>query len=161
MAVEDKSKAKILFSGYTIWDCENKYFISKIKPHFETVWVTDGHCSCSLFSEPYDPSLEATKLRKKFSKPKYRKKGWSEARVEREIDRILKTSKKEGGLSSPLFDCIQTYTKEVGICQMHIGWYSGDQNKEGITINESSEFLVNTGARKSNEIHENVLYTFK
>ena len=159
MAVEDKSKAKLIFAGYDIWGCENKSFISKVNSNFDTLWVTEGQCLCSLFSEPYDPLLAAEKLRKKFSKPKYRKKGWSEARIEREIERIQKTSKKEGGLSSLLFNNIQTYTKEVGICQMHVGWYSGDQNKEGIIINECVDFIVSANVGRAREINENVLYT--
>ena len=161
MAFEDKSEAKNIFSGYTILDCKNIVFISEVNPHFDTVWVTDGHCSCSLYSEPYDPVLAAEKLRKKFTKPKYRKKGWSEDRVEREVERILKTSKIEGGLSSLLFQCIQTYTKTIGMCQMHVGWYSGDQNEEGISIYERLDFPINTNIEKANEIYENVLYTFK
>lgn len=159
MAIKDNAEAKKIFSGYVIYACENKSFRSVMLPEFNSVWVTDGHCSCNFYSEPYDPILAIEKLRKIFSKPKYRKKGWTNDRIEKEIKKILKTThKNDGGLSEPLFNCLQTYTREVGLCQIHIGWYSGDQNNEGLRIEEILELLISNNFNKAIEIKENVLY---
>ncbi len=160
IAVEDTKHAKRIFAGYTVWENENKSFKTEIPLKFSAPWLTDGHCSCDLFSNPYDPENEAQKLRKRFSKPKYKKKGWSQERIEREIENILKKPKEKGGLSTILFSCIQSYTKEVGSCYFHIGWYSGDQTKQGLNIIERSKVSVESGLFNANNIEENVLYQF-
>ena len=160
IAVEDPEEAKRIFPGYTVWDNENKSFKSKVPQKYKALWVTDGHCSCDYYSDPYDPENEAQKLKKRFSKPKYKKKGWSEERIEREIKHILSKPKEEGGLSSLLFLCIQNYTKTVGSCYFHVGWYNGDQTKQGLDINERTKVSLSAGPFKSNDVNENVLYEF-
>ena len=161
MAFKNREEAKKIFAGYSLWESENKSFRSEVYSEFETVWVTDAHCSCHFYSEPYDSIMEAEKLRKKFSKPKYRKKGWSQERIEREIEHILKKpSKENGGLSEPLFYCIKTYTKEIGHCYFHIGWYSGNQNMQALKIEARSERSISSDTFKASEIDEDVLYTF-
>lgn len=160
MAVEDVAEAKRTFAGYVLWGNENKSFKSEVPAKFETLWVTDGHCSCGFYSKPYDPEVEKEKLSKRFSKPKYRKKGWSPERIEREVEYILKKPKAEGGLSGPLFSCLQSYTSEVGCCYFHMCWYSGDQDKQGLRIDGRLKVSINSGAVGATEIHENVLYIF-
>ena len=161
MAVEDKGKAKRIFVGYNLWDNENKSFKTEVAAEFDKLWVTDAHCSCAFYSEPYDPEVEVEKLKKRFSKPKYRKKGWTQERIDREVERILRIkSKDEGGLSKPLFHCLQNYVKEIGSCYFHIGWYSGDQTKQGLKIDEYSKVSISSGSINASEIYENVLYTF-
>lgn len=125
VAVEDSEEAKKIFAGYSVWENENKSFKSEVPSHFDTFWLTDGHCSCDFYFDSYNPEEEAKKLRKKFSKAKYKKKGWSQERIERGIEHILSKPKEEGGLSKLLFSCIQSYTKKVGSCYFHVGWYRG------------------------------------
>ena len=162
MAFEDKIEAKKIFAGYSLWDSENNSFRLEVPSVFNAVWVTDAHCSCDFYSEPYDPIMAAEKIKKRFSKPKYRKKGWSQERIEREVEHILKKPSREvGGLSEPLYHCIKTYIQEIGSCYFHIGWYSGDQNKQGLKINERSEHSISSGSFKASEINEDVLYIFK
>ena len=160
IAVEDVEEAKKIFAGYTVWGNENKSFKSEIPQQYNTLWITDGHCSCDFYSDPYDPENEAQKLRKRFSKPKYKKKGWSQERIEREIEHILNKPKEECGLSTSLFLCIQSYTKSIGSCYFHVGWYSGDQTKQGLNIVERSKVSVRTGSFNANDVNENVLYNF-
>jgi len=161
IAVEDEPEAKRLFGGYSLWKNENKSFISAVDIKFKTLWVTDGHCSCDLYSYPYDPIAEAEKYRKKFSKSKYRKKGWTSDKVEREVEFILsRKSREKGGLSDSLFFSLQNYVKVIGRCYFHLGWYTGDQNKQGINILESSEKCLSSGSVESSEIKEDVLYKF-
>ena len=161
IAVEDANEAKKIFAGYTVWDNENKSFKSEVPQQYNTLWVTDGHCSCDFYSDPYDPEKEANKLRRRFSKPKYKKKGWSKERVEREVEQILNKPKKEGGLSALLFSCIQTYTNNIGSCYFHVGWYNGDQTKQGLNITEHSKVSISNDSFNSNSVNENVLYKFK
>ena len=160
MAVEDVAEARRIFAGYVLSGNENKLFKSEVPAKFETLWVTDGHCSCGFYSKPYDPEVEKEKLIKRFSKPKYRKKGWSPERIEREAETILKKPKMEGGLSQPLFSWLQSYTSEVGCCYFHMGWYSGDPDKQGLRIDERLRVSIGSGADGAAEIYENVLYEF-
>jgi hypothetical protein len=160
IAVENVEEAKRLFAGYTVWANENKSFKSELPPQFGTLWVTDGHCSCDFYSDPYDPENEAQKLRKRFSKLKYKKKGWSEERIEREVKQILGKPKQEGGLSSLLFSCIQHYTKNIGSCYFHVGWYDGDQTKQGLRIVDYANVSINSGSVNASDIDEDVLYKF-
>jgi hypothetical protein len=160
IAVEDTEVAKSIFAGYNVWDNENKSFKSEIPPQYHPLWVTDGHCSCGFYSEPYDPEYESQKLRKKFSKPKYKKKGWSQERIEREIEHIMRKQKEKGGLSSLLFSCIEAYTKNAGSCYFHIGWYSGDQTKQGLNIADRKKVTLSSGSITESEVNENTLYEF-
>ena len=160
IAVEDSKEAKSIFAGYQVWENENKSFKSEVPPHYHSFWVTDGHCSCDLYSEPFDPDIEAQKLRKRFSKSKYKKKGWSQERIDKEINYILNRPVKKGGLSKLLFSCIESYTKSSGSCYFHIGWYSGDQTKQGINIFEQKYVSLSDGAFNEGEVNENILYKF-
>ncbi len=161
IAVEDEREAKRIFGGYSLWKNDNKSFISEVDTKFKTLWVTDGQCSCNLYSYPYDPVAEAEKYRKKFSRSKYRKKGWTEEKIEREVKFILnRKSKDKGGLSESLFYSLHHYVKEVGCCYFHLGWYSGDQNRQGINIHERPEIRLSSGSVEASEISEDVLYKF-
>jgi hypothetical protein len=160
MAVENVAEARRIFAGYALWDNENKSFKSEVPAKFEMLWVTDGHCSCGFYSKPYDPIVEKEKLIKRFSKPKYRKKGWSPERIEREVEAILNKPKVEGGLSRPLFSCLQSYTSEAGCCYFHMGWYSGDPDRQGLRIDKRLNVTISSGAIGAVEIYENVLYEF-
>ncbi len=160
IAVENSKEAISIFAGYEVWENENKSFKFEVPINCHALWVTDGHCSCDLYSEAYDPEVEAQKLRKRFSKPKYKKKGWSQERIEREIKHILNRPIKKGGLSMPLFSCIQRYTKNTGNCYFHVGWYSGDQTKQGLSIFERKNISLSGGAFTESEVKENTLYKF-
>lgn len=160
IAVEDVEKVKKVFAGYRVWENENKSFKSEIPAQYHPLWVTDGHCSCDFYADPFNPENEAQKLRKRFSKSKYKKKGWSQERIEREIGHILNKPIQKGGLSTPLFSCIESYTKSTGSCYFHIGWYSGDQTKQGLNITERKKVSVTGEAITENEVNENILYEF-
>lgn len=161
MAVEDDRDAKRVFGGYSLWKNENKSFGSELDPEFHALWVTTGQCSCSLYFYPYDPEEEAEKFRKKFSRLKYRKKGWTHDKVEKEVEHILNNRPKaKGGLSDPLFHCLKNYTSDVGSCYFHLGWYSGDQNKQGLEIVERAQMKLSSGSVDASDIYEDVLYTF-
>ncbi len=160
IAVEDSREAKTIFTGYKVWENVNKSFGSEVPSHYHSLWVTDGHCSCDFYSDPFDPENEAKKYRKRFSKPKYRKKGWSQERIEREIEHILNKPVKKGGLSTPLFSCIESYTINIGSCYFHVGWYSGDQTRQGISIIERKKVSASGGVFTENEVNENTLYEF-
>lgn len=160
IAVEDAEEAKKIFAGYSVWDNENKSFKPEIPSQYHLFWVTDGHCSCGFYSDPYDPEYESRKLRKKYSKQKYKKKGWSQERIEREIEHIMSKPKEKGGLSPLLFSCIEAYIKSKGSCYFHIGRYSGDQTKQGPNITDRKKVSVSSGAIAENEVNENTLYEF-
>ncbi len=160
IAVEDLKEAKRIFAGYQVWENENKSFKSEVPQHYHSLWVTDGLCSCDLYSEPYDPEIKAQKLRKRFSKSKYKKKGWSQERIEKEIEHILNRPIKKGGLSAPLFSCIESYTKSSGSCYFHVGWYSGDQTKQGLSIFEQKNVSLSGETFNECEVNENTLYIF-
>jgi len=160
IAVEDTVEAKRYFAGYSVWDNDNKSFKSEVPSHYNALWVTNGHCSCDLYSNPSDPDKEAEKLRKRFSKPKYKKKGWSQERIDREINHILKKPKNEGGLSAMLFSCIHNYTNEIGSCFFHVGWYNGDQTKQGLNIVKRAKLSIERDSFNANNVNENVLYEF-
>lgn len=160
IAVKDAGEAKNIFAGYQVWENQNSSFSSEIPPEYYPLWVTDGLCSCDFYSDPYNPEYEAQKLKKKFSKPKYKKKGWSHERIEREIENILSKPFAKGGLSLPLFICIKKYTKSSGNCYFHVGWFNGDQTKQGLNIVERKKVSVSAGEFEENEVNENTLYEF-
>ncbi len=161
IAVKEENQAKLIFTGYSLWSNQNKSFGREVPNDFEKLWVTDAYCSCAYYTDPFDPEMEAEKLRKKLSKPKYKKKGWTAERVEREVEKILTKKSNAGGLSEPLYDNLRKYVSEVGSCYFHVGWYTGDQSKQRININERLSLNMASGSILASEINEDVLYTFK
>ena len=160
IAVEDKDAAKRIFAGYSLSENENPSFKKEIPEHYQALWVTDSLCSCAFYMEPYDPKSEAEKLIKKVSKPKYKKKGWSKEKIEREVAQLLGRPKAGGGLSKPLFECVRVYAKTCGDCYWHIGRYAGDQTKEGVRIMDRVVVELGSDSVEAEDIDENVLYRF-
>lgn len=159
IGVENVAEAKKIFADYTVWGNTNKSFISEIPTKHKMLWVTDEQCSCAFYSIPYDPEKDAEKLKKKFSKPKYRKK-WTAERIDREVKEILSRTKQNGGLNFHLFSCVQNYSINFGNCYLHVGWYDGDQTKDDIKIEDRVSVAINLSELTANDICENILYKF-
>jgi len=158
MAFEYKEEAKRIFGGYKVWDNENQAFNLEVPTDYASLWITDGHCSCCYYTYPYDPEKDADKLRKRYRK---KKKGWSAERIEQEVAKTISSRNKEnGGLSDPLFACIKDYVREAGPCYFHIGWFSGDQTKQGIKFRGRQAQTLATGEFGAENVLEDVLYRF-
>jgi hypothetical protein len=74
-----------LKAEYSIVKTANPSLLKMLPENFKAYVVITGMCSCNLYSKPQDPEIEAEKIRKKYRKPKFRKEGWSEAKIERAI----------------------------------------------------------------------------
>jgi hypothetical protein len=94
-AIENTKKAALFFSKFECSKNLNTSFNERLPPKYSSFWLTLGECSCHFYSNVYNKEEEYQQLKKKFSASKYKKKGWSEKRIEKEIILIQNKSKKK------------------------------------------------------------------
>ena len=135
IASRDLDSVKSMLTGYTIYPAENASLRRLLPENYAWSWLTDGHCACSLHIEPYDVDAEIAKIRSKYSKPKFRKRGWNERRIEDKIAGLKKTRVTDtGGLASGLLDSFFEVVRAKADLHFVINFFSGDQNKETVSV---------------------------
>jgi hypothetical protein len=87
--------------------------------------LVEGMCSCSIYM-PSSPHTDPTKRREK-----YKKKGWSQAKIERAI-REAEQSRQSPGKSLPRY--LQEIAQFVPEFWVHVHWFSGDISEEQIPL---------------------------
>lgn len=83
-----------------------------------------GHCACDRFSDPVGPD-EIERLR-----VKYRKKGWSESRIER----VLAERSRLGGLDLGLLQNIVAAARAAGGLSLLVYWDDGASTPSGQVV---------------------------
>jgi len=69
--------------GMSAWRCENSHIMAHLDAGFQGYVLTIGMCSCDLYRSPTDDETMEDTIRR--LQEKYRKKGWTEAKVQRAI----------------------------------------------------------------------------
>lgn len=160
-ATQDLSKCKKHFSGYYILPAKNNSLNSFLPAGFQSFWITSGMCACDLYSQPYDPDTEIEKIRKKYSKPKYKKRGWTTEEINQKIEAIIKKKAKiNGGLSEALFQDISSFAQKNGVFFLYIKWFQGDIETENISIKQIKKINFQSGDCTNEDIRENTLFEF-
>ena len=103
-------------------------------------YVTSGMCSCGLFQTPEDPQRSIDKIRQKYQKHKYKKRGWSEAKIERAVQDKIRTMKHgPGGLRPTLRHKLRDFVQSTDSLYIVVHWYSAEIDEESIPIKSESE----------------------
>jgi hypothetical protein len=157
LAVKEKQPVYEALSGYFLSDNTNTTLVNAVPGGYTWLWITDGHCSCGFYTPILDIDKEITKIRKKYSKPKYRKKGWNEKRINEKIEGIKKKC-RSSGLSEPLYKALRNYLITHRKCFFFIGWISGDPNEEPFSITGVENFEISGESFNQSDIKENLLY---
>lgn len=91
-----------------------------------------GHCACDHFSDPVGPD-EINRLRLK-----YRKKGWSESRIER----VLAERSRLGGLDLGLVQTIVAAARAAGGLSLLVYWDDGASTPSGPVVEAADHQLI-------------------
>lgn len=156
LAVDNTEALRSIFSGFSLSICNNQSILGQLPDGYIAFWLTDGHCSCDLYTIDFDPEEEIEKIYRKYSKPKYRKLGWTARRIQDKIDGLKKKQKTQQGLNVDLQNKLYEYVKQHGQCFLLVSWYSGDIDSETVNIGENIACDLSTPSPTA--FNENVLY---
>lgn len=140
IAVDEKHESTLqqkLRSSFRLSRSENPYIKAHLKPQDVSFVMADGMCACDLFRKPQLAESEnrEEKLRRKYSKPKYKKLGWTEAKIERAIADILsKPTNEFSGLRADLRWQLCDLVADVGRVSILVHFYSGDTETDEVQI---------------------------
>lgn len=141
IAVDEKHESTLkqkLRSSFRLSRSENPSIKARLKPQDVSFAMTDGMCACDLFRKPQQLESEnrEEKLRRKYSKPKYKKLGWTEAKIERAIANILSkpTNEVSSGLRADLRWQLCDLVADVGRVSILVHFYSGDTETDEVLI---------------------------
>ena len=140
IAVDEKHESTLkqkLRSSFRLSPSENPYIKARLKPQDVSFVMADGMCACGLFRQPQLVENEdrEEKLRLKYSKPKYKKLGWTEAKIERAIADILsKPANEFSGLRADLRWQLCDLVADVGRVLILVHFYSGDTETDEVQI---------------------------
>jgi hypothetical protein len=141
IAVDEKHESTLrqkLRSSYTLSRSDNPSIRGNLKPQDVLFVIASGMCACDLFSRPQMVESEnrEERLRRKYSKPKYKKLGWTEARIERVIaDSLSKPTNEFSGLRADLRWQLCDLAEDVGRVSIVVHFYSGDTETDEVPIN--------------------------
>ena len=113
--------------------------------------VTTGGCSCDLFSE--EPEEDEQEKRISKLRRKYKRKGWSDAKIERSISQAISAAQapRKAGLRDDLRFYLSDVIEELNEMRIVIHWYNSGVETEEISIARSL-FISNDDFRNKNPI---------
>ena len=106
-------------------------------PDWISCVATSGSCSCDFYSARDDsPEDESKRI------SKYRKQGWSEAKIQRVIESRATATMRSAGLRDDIVDMVADFTHAFGQIRLSLHWYSGDTETESFSLNNSGRVLL-------------------
>jgi hypothetical protein len=161
VAVDEKHESTLkqkLRSSFTLTRSENSSIASYLKSHDVPFLVTNGMCACDLFAKPHLIVNREEKLRQKYSKPKYKKLGWSEAKIERAIaDSLSAPAKDFSGLREDLRWSLCDLVSETKRAIIVVHFYSGNVETEEVPITEKKTVVCEDLQNNDEIIEEDAL----
>lgn len=119
--------------------------ILNLLPPNDRTFNLGGMCSCHLFSKSHAEPLDTHKLRSK-----YKKRGWSESKIERAISG-KRSAQRESfkGLRPDLREQLCHIVSELGRLSVVVHFYSGDVESEVVLI--ARKVVVDCGSLMKDE----------
>lgn len=106
-------------------------------PDWISFVATSGGCSCDFYRAGDDsPDDESKRI------SKYRKQGWSEAKIQRVIESRATATMRSAGLRDDIADMIADFTHAFGQIRLSLHWYSGDIETESFSLSDSGQVLL-------------------
>lgn len=161
VAVDEKHESMLkqkLRSSFTLLPSQNPSIARHLKPQDKSFLITNGMCACDLFAKPHLIENNEEKLRQKFSKPKYKKLGWTKAKIERVIaDSLSKPGKDFSGLREDLRWSLCDLVSETKQATVIVHFYSGDVEIEEVQITEKKIVACEDLQNNDEAVKENAL----
>lgn len=147
-----------LGSSFRLSRSKNASIISNLQPNDAAFELTDGMCSCGLYASTDGGEDSAEKIRRKYSKPKYKKRGWTEVKIERAIaDSLLKPKKEFSGLRPDLRSQLAGLASQTGRLALVVHYYSGAIDTEEVPTSQKNVVSCEELQTEDDTVAEDVL----
>jgi len=110
----------------------NPSVIEHSPPDWISFTVTSGGCSCNLYRALATAPDDRSKIEKK-----YRKKGWSNAKIQRAIESHELEPSRSAGLRVDALDLVENLANAFGEIRLSLRWYSGDVGTENFALKDA------------------------
>jgi hypothetical protein len=90
-------------------------------------FLTQGGCSCSLYGEPTETTTAEDEAA---DRARYRRKGWSDAKIARAIEAKARPHKKPRENRQKVCDAISQIVQRLGRVRLFAHWYDGRVDTE-------------------------------
>ena len=118
--------------------------VARLFPQGDALFViTNGGCSCDLYAEPSRSSPAADEANQR---ARYRRKGWSEAKISRALEaraRSRVTSGRED-CRARFLDVVATLVEDIGRVQLFAHEYSGRIDTEDVSAGRAQTITLET-----------------
>ncbi len=104
---------------------KNRAILRLSPEEWSSYFVTSGGCSCALYRPGQTAKKEGNRLAEK-----YRKKGWSEAKIHRAIRNRPNRELARSGLQPPIPELVAEMTSAHGRVRVTLHWFSGNVEEE-------------------------------
>lgn len=135
-----------------IWENTNPTIRALLPAGYDSYWVTTGQCSCDL-APSYPQSFDDEAARSK-----YRKSGWSQAKIERAIASQRTKARPIQVTRSHFFDALRELLPELGTVYLLGHNFSGNQTTEEVAANRrlkaTLEEFIATGLSEEDTLVE-------
>jgi len=118
--------------------------------------ATSGGCSCDFYRAPNDAPDDRSKLEKK-----YRKKGWSEAKIQRALESQKDMPAQSAGLRDDILDLVANLTNSFGEIRLSLHWYSGDVEIESFRLRDVGSVSLADFRRDTTALRDESTLTIK
>jgi len=139
------------------FDQHNNRSVTEHSPRDWTCFTaTSGGCSCDFYRAPNNATRDISKLEKK-----YRKKGWSDAKIQRALESQKDTTTRSAGLRDDILDLVTRLTTHFGEIRLALHWYSGDVDTEKFTLNDAGLASLTDFRQDSTILQDETTLTIK
>lgn len=113
---------------------ENSSIRRHLGDEVELMVLTDGGCSCSLYTPVNSSPQHVTHAKTEKLRKRYSRKGWSEAKIARAIQDAVHEEDEVIGLKADLREKLCTFVDEAGELTLLVHWYDNPVDQEQIEI---------------------------
>jgi hypothetical protein len=156
---KDVSPITILPDSLKLIRQENQTILALLPANYITNCIVSGFSSCNLLQ--FDSEDNSNILKEKMIE-KYKKKGWSEKKIEKAMkDSSRKPNDKVfyAGVSAELYSFLLGMIKIDRNFKLLIHHYSGYIDAEKIELKKAEKFCI-TKLEPDKKLKENILYSF-
>jgi len=125
--VPEQYRSEIHFAAY------GNPSVTKFSPiDWTSFTATSGGCSCDLYRAYKDSRKDDSTLIEC-----YRKKGWSESKIERAISSRKKAAATSSGLRDDILHIVKNLVAAYSQIRLSLHWYSGQIETENFRLNDN------------------------
>lgn len=124
--VPEKFRREISFTPMS-----NPSVTSLVPDDWTAFVVTSGWCSCGFYHDAGDTGMDQQKLVEK-----YRKKGWSDSKIQRAIGSMSDGTRAKKGLRDDILELISTLIDTYGKLMLTLHFYEGVVDLESFKLDD-------------------------